>query len=276
MDKNPVREKMARGEATIGTWSTLGDPAVSELLSRCGLDWITLDMEHNAFDFSGAVNFLRAMQGTDCVPFARIPWNELTWIKRALDSGFLGVVVPDVRSREEVAKAVRDAKYRPLGERGIGSTRGMLVHGADYVAKANDLTMLVCMIEHPDAIRNIDDMLSVKGLELVFVGPNDLASSMGLPLGLDNKHPDHVAAVAKVLAAGKRHGVPVGIHCVDGNEVARRIEQGFQWMPIASESRVLRWAMEQQLKDAKAKGVRAVGTAATGVAKSGDAPKTFY
>lgn len=282
MNTNPVREKLARGEAAIGTWSTTGDASVIELLARSGLDWVTVDLEHNPIDVSGAVNCLRAMLGTECASFARIPWNELTWIKRALDMGFLGVVVPDVRSPEEVAKIVRDAKYRPLGERGIGSTRGMLVYGADYVAKANSLTMTVCMIEHPDAVRRIDDIMRVPGLDIVFIGPNDLASSMGLPLGLDNRHPDHMAAVAKVLEAGRRNGMPVGIHCIDGAEVARRIEQGFQWMPIASDARLLRWAFEEHLKTARAKGVKAGGvTGKAGGAAGADgrkdpSGKTFY
>lgn len=266
MNTNPVREKLARGEAAIGTWSSTGDPGVIELLARTGLDWLTVDFEHNAIDVTTAINCLRGMMGTECVPFARVPWNDLTWIKRALDIGFLGVVVPDVRSPEEVEKVVRDAKYRPMGERGIGSTRGMLVYGADYVSQANSLTMTVVMIEHPDAVRRIDDIMAVPGLDIVFIGPNDLASSMGVPLGLDNRNPDHMAAVAKVLDAGSRHGVPVGIHCLDGAEVARRIQQGFRWMPIASDSRVLRWGMESQLKDAKVNGVRAGGGSMNGPA----------
>jgi 2-keto-3-deoxy-L-rhamnonate aldolase RhmA len=140
------------------------------------------------------------------------------------------------------------------------------------------------MIEHPDTVRRIDDIMRVPGLDVAFIGPNDLANSMGVPIGLDNKHPDHVAAVAKVLDAGKRHGVAVGIHCIDGAEVARRIEQGFQWMPIASDARVLRWAMELQLKEARSKGVRAGGVtakagagAAAGADGNKDASgKTFY
>jgi 4-hydroxy-2-oxoheptanedioate aldolase len=285
MDKNPVREKLARGEATIGTWSSTGDASVVELLARTGLDWVNVDFEHNPIDTSGAINCLRAMLGTQCVPFARIPWNDPVWTKRVLDIGFLGVVVPDVRSPEEVVKAVKGARYRPKGERGIGSTRGSLIYGADYYDKANDLTMVVCMIEHPDAVRNIDDILRTPGLDVAFIGPNDLANSLGLPLGLDNRHPDHIAAVSKVLEAGKRTGVPVGIHCIDGAEVSRRIEQGFQWMPIASDARVLRWGMEMQLKEARSKGVKAGGavtkapaaSVTAGVpAKKGEAAKSFY
>jgi 4-hydroxy-2-oxoheptanedioate aldolase len=268
MNSNPVREKLGRGEAAIGTWSSTGDPSVIELLARTGLDWLTVDFEHNPIDVSTAINCLRGMMGTECVPFARVPSNDPIWTKRVLDIGFLGVVVPDVRSPEEVERAVKGARYRPAGERGIGSTRGSLIYGGDYYQKANDLTMVVCMIEHPDAVRQIDDIMRVPGLDVAFIGPNDLASSMGVPIGLDNKHPDHMAAVAKVLAAGRRHGVAAGIHCIDGAEVARRIEQGFQWMPIASDSRVLRWGMEFQLKDAKAKGVKASGGSMKGPASA--------
>lgn len=280
MDINPVKEKLGRGEPSIGTWSTTGDASVVEVLARSGLDWVNVDFEHNPIDTSTAISCLRAMMGTQCVPFARIPANDPVWSKRVLDIGFLGVVVPDVRSPDEVRKAVAGARYRPEGERGIGSTRGSLVYGADYYARANSLTAVVCMIEHPDAVARIDDIMRSPGLDVAFIGPNDLANSMGLPIGLDNKHPDHIAAVARVLAAGKKYGVAVGIHCIDGAEVARRIEMGFQWMPIASDARVLKVAMEAQLKEALSKGTRAGGATAkpqtaTAGSKKADG-KSFY
>ncbi|MEX0762772.1 MAG: aldolase/citrate lyase family protein [Dehalococcoidia bacterium] len=273
MDKNPVKEKLARGEASVGTWVSGGDASVVDILARAGLDWLNLDFEHNPIDVSTAVNCLRAMGGTDTVPFARVPWNDPVWIKRVLDIGFLGVVVPDVKSPDEAGAAVRASRYRPDGVRGIGSSRGALMYGSDYFAKANDLVTVVCMIEDANAVKQIDDILAVPGIDVAFIGPNDLANSLGVPLGLDNQHPDHIAAVQKVVDAGKRAGVPVGIHCADGAEVARRIEQGMQWMPIASEARVLKWGFEQQLK--MVKDGLAAGEPSKANGKSEPA-KTFY
>ena len=260
-----IKEKLAAGEPAIGTWSSSGDPTVVEVLSRTELDWINLDFEHNPIDVSTAIHSLRAMGGTGKTPFARIPWNDPVWIKRVLDIGFLGVVVPDVKNADDARRAVAAARYRPEGVRGIGSSRGMLIYGDDYYDKANDMVTVVCMIEDIEAVAKIDDILAVPGVDVAFIGPNDLANTLGVPVGNDNKHPDHVAAVQKVVDAGKRAGVPTGIHCGDGAEVARRIEQGMQWMPIGSDVRVLRWAFEEQI--ALFKG------AATG---GGDDAGTFY
>ena len=273
MDTNPVKDKMARGEATIGTWTVSGDPTVVETLSRTQLDWITVDFEHNPIDVSTAINCLRAANGTDTPIFARVPNNDPIWIKRVLDIGFLGVVVPDIKTPEQAEQAVRASRYRPDGVRGIGSTRGALVYGADYYAKANELVAVICMIEDKGAVADIDNILAVPGVDVAFIGPNDLANSLGVPLGLDNKHPDHVAAVQAVVDAGKKAGVPVGIHCIDGEEVGRRIRQGMQWMPIASDARVIKWAYDEQMAMAR----RVLDGQTNGVgAGSGEESKTFY
>ena len=184
-----VKEKLAAGEPSIGTWSSSGDPTVVEVLARTGLDWINLDFEHNPIDVSTAIHCLRAMGGTGKAPFARIPWNDPVWIKRVLDIGFLGVVVPDVKSPDDARRAVAAARYRPEGVRGIGSARGMLVYGDDYYDKANDMVTVVCMIEDVEAVAKIDDILAVPGVDVAFIGPNDLANTLGVPVGNDNQAP---------------------------------------------------------------------------------------
>ncbi len=248
MEFNPVKRKIANGEPSIGTWSASGDPSVVEtLLYSTDLDWVTLDFEHNAIDVSTAIHCLRAGNGSGKPLFARIPNNDPIWVKRVLDIGFAGIVVPDVKDEDQAEAAVVAAKYRPRGVRGIGSTRGQLVYGADYYEKANDLTLVVCMIEDPNAVDRIDKIMQVPDLDVCFIGPNDLANSMGVPTGLDNQHPLHVEAVAEVAAAGKRNGVATGIHCIDGNEAARRIAQGMTWFPIASDVRLLKSAADAEV-----------------------------
>ena len=248
MDVNPVKAKLNQNMPSLGTWSASGDPTVVEtLLHTTDFDWVTLDFEHNPIDVSTAVNCLRAGNGSGKPMFARIPSNDPIWVKRVLDIGFTGIVVPDVKDEDEAERAVQAAKYRPRGLRGIGSTRGQLVYGSDYYQKANDIIMVVCMIEDWRAVDRIDKIMQVLDLDVCFVGPNDLASSLGVPTGLDNKHPDHVKAVATVVAAGKKHGVATGIHCIDGNEAARRIEQGMTWFPIASDVRLLKSAVDAEL-----------------------------
>ncbi len=248
MDVNPVKAKLAQDLPSLGTWSASGDPTVAEtLLHTTDLDWITLDFEHNPIDVSTAVNCLRAANGSGKPVFARIPSNDPIWVKRVLDIGFAGIVVPDVKDEVEAERAVVAAKYRPRGLRGIGSTRGQLVYGSDYYAKANDLILVVLMIEDWRAVDRIDKIMQVPDVDVCFIGPNDLASTLGVPTGLNNKHPNHVSAVKKVVAAGKRHGVATGIHCLDGNEATERIQQGMRWFPIASDVRLIKSAVDNEL-----------------------------
>ena len=246
-----MKDALAAGKPSIGTWSTSGDPTVIEtLLHTSSLEWVTLDFEHNPIDVSTAIHCLRAANGSGKPLFARIPNNDPIWVKRVLDIGFAGIVVPDVKDEDEAEAAVVAAKYRPRGLRGIGSTRGLIVYGKDYYAKANDITLVVCMIEDGAAVDRIDKIMAVKDLDVCFVGPNDLASSLGVPTGLDNQHPLHVEAVSKVVEAGKRHGVATGIHCLDGAEAAKRIAQGMTWFPIGSDVRLLTVAADQCYSEA--------------------------
>lgn len=261
-----MKDALAAGKPSIGTWSTSGDPTVIEtLLHTSSLEWVTLDFEHNPIDVSTAIHCLRAANGSGKPLFARIPNNDPIWVKRVLDIGFAGIVVPDVKDEEEAEAAVLAAKYRPRGLRGIGSTRGQIVYGKDYYAKANDLTLVVCMIEDGAAVDRIDKIMAVKDLDVCFVGPNDLASSLGVPTGLDNQHPLHVEAVSKVVEAGKRHGVATGIHCLDGAEAAKRIAQGMTWFPIGSDVRLLTVAADQCYSDAF-----------TGVGQDDESSPNFY
>jgi len=248
MDSNPVIDKMKRGEATVGTWSTTGDPSVIEVMAyMTDLDWITVDFEHNAIDVSTAVNCLRAAQGSGKPMFARVPYGEKVWIKRILDIGFMGIVAPDVKNAEQAREIVQAAKYAPDGIRGIGSARGQIAYGPNFFKKANEMTLVVIMIEDPAAVDQIDEIMAVPGVDVCFIGPNDLAQNMGVPIGLDNKHPDHIAAVQKVVDAGKRHGVFTGAHTASGEEAARRIKQGMQWFPISSDAGMLKMGVEGQL-----------------------------
>jgi 4-hydroxy-2-oxoheptanedioate aldolase len=234
MRKNIVKEKLQRGEPSIGTWVAIGNPLVAEILAHAGFDWLTMDMEHNAIDIESLQNCFYAISTTDTVPFVRVPWNDPQILKRVLDIGAFGVVVPNVKTPEEAEMAVQACRYPPEGFRGVGSIRGRLYGGPDYFQKANEEIAVILMIEDTQAVRRIAEICNVPGIDSLFIGPNDLAASLGVPVGYDNPHPDHKAAVSQILQTGKRFNVPVGIHCGSAAEVNRRIEEGFQWMPIAS------------------------------------------
>ena len=249
MRKNLVKEKLRRGEPSIGTWVSSGDPLVTEVLSHTGLDWLSVDMEHNAIDLRDVQACFQAMASTDTVPFARVPWNDPQVLKRVLDIGAYGVVVPNVKAPEEAELAVQACRYPPDGFRGAGTIRGQLYGGSDYYQGANEEIAVVLMIEDALAIRRIAEICDVPGIDVLFIGPSDLALSLGLPPGYDNRHPDHVAAVRQVLDTGKRFDIPVGIHCGSAEEVNRRIEEGFLWMPILSDVRLLARAVDTALTE---------------------------
>jgi 4-hydroxy-2-oxoheptanedioate aldolase len=252
MRKNAVKEKLRKGEPSIGTWLAIGHPLAAEVMAHQGFDWLTVDMEHNPIGWDSLLNMLTAISTTNVVPFVRTPWNDPQLIKRILDAGAYGVVIPNVKSREEAKAAVAACRYPPVGIRGLGGTRARLYGGDDYFEKANEEISVHVMIEDREAVGRAEEIMSVPGIDAVFIGPNDLACSMGVPLGLDNKHPDHVKAVNHVLAVGKKLKVPVGIHCGSAAEVVRRVKDGWQWLAVVSETRFMVAAAQQALKEIKA------------------------
>jgi len=248
MRKNLVKEKLRRGEPSIGTWLALGNSVSAEAMAHVGFDWLTVDMEHNPIGWDTLLHMLQAISTTDTVPFVRTPWNDPMLIKRILDVGAYGVVVPNVKTREEAERAVSACRYPPVGIRGLGGGRARLYAGADYPEHANEEISVHVMIEDKEAVERAEEIIGVSGIDAIFIGPNDLACSLGVPLGLDNKHPDHVAAVRHVLETGKKLGVPVGIHCATAEEALRRIAEGWQWLAVASEAGFMAGAAREALQ----------------------------
>lgn len=236
MRVNTAKRKLQEGEATIGTWLATGSPLAAEMLAHQGFDWLNVDMEHNAIDLQTTQSLFQAIATTDTIPFARVPWNDPQIIKRVLDIGAYGVVVPTVETVDQAEQAVGACRYPPDGYRGMGTIRGRLYGGDDYAEQANKEICVVLMLETKQAVDNADEILKVPGIDAVFIGPNDLAASMGLPLGLDNAHPDHVAAVESIRQSCENAGVPSGIHCASAASVNQRMQEGFQWIALSSDA----------------------------------------
>ncbi len=209
-----IKEKISAGNASIGTWMSMGHESIAEIMATAGYDWVVIETEHTAIDNSEALRLIMAIEGKGCVPLVRLAWNDPIQAKAVLDSGAAGVLVPMVNSREEAQMAVDAVRYPPLGKRGVGLARAQGYGQAftEYVRAANDHGLLIVQIEHIDAVKNIDEILSVKGIDGTFIGPYDLSMSMGIPGELD--HPDIQAAKHKVLEATLAHGLVPGIHLV--------------------------------------------------------------
>lgn len=206
--ENSVKRKVRAGQKTVGGWLQIASPMAAEIMSRAGFDWLIIDMEHGPTDIPMLIAQLQAMSGTDVIPFVRAPWNDFVIIKRILDAGVYGVLIPYVNSKSEAEAAVAACKYPPQGIRGVaGSPRavGFGQKAIDYLTKANDEIMVIVAVETFTAVTNIDDILKVPGIDGIFIGPLDLSASLG-HIG-EPHQPEVQSAIAtieaKVLATEK-------------------------------------------------------------------------
>lgn len=250
--KNPIKEKLAAGQVSIGSWNMIGHPVVAEILAQSGFDWLALDMEHGVIDWPQAVVQMQAIQGCSCVPLCRLPINDPVHFKWALDAGAAGVIVPMIRSAQEARRAVAAAMYPPDGIRGVGICRahcyGMCFD--EYVSMANAETLVVLQIEHIDAVNDIEQICAVPGIDAIFIGPYDLSGSMGRIGQL--RHPDVEQAVAHVLQVAQSSEVAPGLHIVDPRpgEIEQRIEEGFRLIALGMDVLFLRKSAQALLAQA--------------------------
>lgn len=235
MRKNTAKQLLKDGKPAVGVWINWPSVAAAEALASVGWDWLNVDVEHGAIDLETLQSMFIAIGATPTIPMCRVPWNDPKEIKRVLDAGALGIVVPMVCSPEDAANAVRAAKYPPQGIRSSGGGRWRYSAGPNYAEEANDEIMVVVMIEHVDAVRRAEEILSVEGVDACFIGPNDLAWSMSTPHGKARGSAEHQALIDEVLRAAKKVGVPAGIHCSSAEEVTRRIDQGFQFLACTND-----------------------------------------
>jgi len=238
MKKNHVRAKLKRGETSVGTWLTLPDSVSARLMAGTGFDWLTVEMEHTPISFETAAACFGGIAAAGTAPLVRVPWNTGENIKRVLDIGAWGIIVPMVNSRAEAEAAVRGARYHPLGDRSIGGQLHATTFDTDnatYFDKANDEILVVVMIEHVKGVEAAEEIISVPGVDAVFIGPNDLHKSMGKAPSFESNDKQFVDAVQHVLKTAKKCGVAPGIHVIDAPTAQRRIAEGFQFIAVASE-----------------------------------------
>src|SRR5205807_2941433 len=186
MQPNPVKQALKAGKASVGTWLSLGSITAARFMARAGFAWLTVDIEHSLVDWETAAHMFASIADAGCTALARVPANRHDHIKRVLDNGAHGIVVPMVNSRDEALAAVAAAKYPPVGNRSVGGSVHALNFGttaSDYFARANDEILVILQCEHIDAVESADAIFSVPGIDAIFVGPNDLAASMRSPDG---------------------------------------------------------------------------------------------
>ena len=234
-----IKEQMRRGEPSIGSWMSMAHPSIAEILAMAGYDWIVIETEHTAIDVSEVLRLIIAIEQRGSVPLVRLAWNDPIQAKAVLDSGAAGVLVPMVNTKADAELAVSMTKYPPLGSRGVGLARaqGYGINFDAYVTNANADTLLLVQIEHREAVENIEQILSVTGIDGVFIGPYDLSLSLGIPGSLN--HPDILAAKQKVLSATRAHGLIAGMHFVQPQTAAsdcqKAISEGYRFIALGTD-----------------------------------------
>ncbi|TRZ52565.1 2,4-dihydroxyhept-2-ene-1,7-dioic acid aldolase [bacterium] len=234
-----IKEKMRRGEPSIGSWMSMAHPSIAEILAMAGYDWVVIETEHTAIDVSEVLRLIIAIEQRGAVPFVRLAWNDPIQAKAVLDSGAAGVLVPMVNTRADAELSVQMTKYPPQGIRGVGLARAQ-GYGEQfdiYVKNANADSLLIVQIEHKDAVSNIEEILSVPGIDGTFIGPYDLSMSLGIP-GQTN-HPEVIAAKQKVRKATLARGLIAGVHFVQPgtaiDDCRKAIEEGYLFIALGTD-----------------------------------------
>ncbi len=245
MRENRLRTLWKSGGAAVNGWLTIPSSFSAETMAHQGWDTLTIDMQHGMIDDAALVPMLQAISTTDTVPVVRVPWLEPGIVMRALDAGAYGVICPMVNTREDAQKLVAYSHYPPRGTRSFGPLRAVLYAGLDYVQHANDTIAVFAMIETAEALDNLDDILSVEGLDAIYIGPSDLSLALGCTPTFDDLEPKAFEAVEHILARAKAHGVVAGIHNGTPEAARRRITKGFQFVTISSDARLMADGAEQ-------------------------------
>lgn len=254
MRENRIKCIWREGRAVLNGWLHIPSSYAAELMAHAGYDSLTVDLQHGASDFNNALAMMQAISTTETVPMVRVPWNDPGLIMRLLDTGSYGVICPMVNTREDTERFVGACRYPPHGYRSFGPYRATLYAGPDYAAHANEHVVTMAMIETREALENLDGIMSVPGLDAVFVGPADLGQSLGEGPGMDWTEPAVVEAIDEILAAAKKNGVVAGIFTGSVEYASRMVEKGFRFVTVLSDGRMLAAAAGQTVTALKGEG----------------------
>jgi 2-dehydro-3-deoxyglucarate aldolase len=241
-------------KVSIGTWITLGHPSIAEIMADAGFDWICVDMEHSVIDYAEAQLLISAIQSKGKPAYVRVGENNPRIIKRVLDAGADGIIVPMVCSADDALKAIKATKYPPSGSRGVGLARaqGYGFSFNKYKSKA-DKIKLIAIIEHVDAIRNLEEIIRVDGIDGTFIGPYDLSGSLGKPGHYDD--PAVKEAIARYESIAKEHSKLMGFHVVppDHKMVQEKIDKGYNFIAFSFDAMLLGEKCRSELDRIKSK-----------------------
>lgn len=233
-----LKKKLISGGLTVGSWITIESEEIAEIMSRMGFDWLTVDMEHSAIDLAAAQRLVRTIDLNGCCPLVRVGENDENLIKRVMDMGAHGVIVPMVKTADDARRAVESVKYPPEGKRGVGLSRaqGYGLSFTEYQRWLAKESVVVAIIEHIDALENLDEILSVDGIDATMIGPYDLSGSMGYPGQLERREVQE--GIKRYLKACQKSGKPAGFHVVEPNKVIldQKIRAGCRFLAFGTDA----------------------------------------
>jgi 4-hydroxy-2-oxoheptanedioate aldolase len=252
MRENRLRTIWKSGGAAVNGWLAIPNGFSAETMAHQGWDSLTIDLQHGVVDYQAALAMLQAVSTTHTVPVVRVPWLEPGILMKMLDAGAYGVICPMVNTREDAQKLVAYTHYAPRGTRSFGPIRALLYGGADYPQHANDTIVRFAMIETRQALDNLDSILSVEGLDAVYIGPSDLSLSLGCRPVFDDVDPPVEQAIAHILARARAHGLVAGIHNGTPDVALKRIAMGFQFVTVSSDARLMAAGAQQVIQKMRA------------------------
>ena len=252
MKENRLRTLWQADQTAVNGWLAVPSAFSAEVMAHQGWDTLTIDLQHGVVDYQAMVGMLQAIGTTPTVPIVRVPWLEPGILMKTLDAGAYGVICPMVNTREDAQKLVAYTSYAPRGTRSFGPVRALLVGGADYPQHANDTIVRFAMIETAQALDNLEGILSVEGLDAIYIGPSDLSLSLGCRPVFDDVDPKAAEAIAHILARATAHGVKAGIHNGVPEGALARSAMGFRFVTVSSDARLLAAGSQQILSRMRA------------------------
>lgn len=232
-----LKKRLKKRELTIGSWLQIGSPIVAEIMAQAGFDWLVVDMEHSAISIDNAQTLIQVIDLAGCAPLVRLSSNDPTLIKRVMDAGSHGIIVPNVNSANDAVAAVKAVRYPPDGTRGVGLWRAQ-GYGFDfdkYKQWQASETLVIVQIEHIEAVNNFEAILNIEGVNGFIIGPYDLSASLGIPGEFE--HPDFRAVLDKIHHISREMDAMMGTHVVmpDVSAVKQRIEEGYRLIAFGTD-----------------------------------------
>ena len=247
MRENRLRHIWKSGGTAVNGWLAIPNGFSAETMAHQGWDSLTIDLQHGVVDYQAMIPMLQAISTTDTVPVVRVPWLDPSALMKTLDAGAYGVICPMISTADEAAKLVAYTHYAPRGTRSFGPVRALLYSGADYAQHANDTIVTFAMIETAQALDNLDAIMSVEGLDAVYIGPSDLSLALGCRPLFDDVDPPVAQAIDHILERARAHGLVAGIHNGTPEGALARVAKGFQFVTVSSDARLMAAGAQQVL-----------------------------